>query len=200
MEPAIYVANHLGYYDALVVAQFVPCAPIAKAEVASWPVIGAGGRSLGVIFVRRESPASGAQALLAALRALGAGVSVLNFPEGTTTSGDRLGPFRRGIFGLARLAGVPVVPVRIDFDDPELAWYGPALFLPTTSARPRARASTSASASAPPSPARALDRRPRRGAARAALERDPAPARPARGPRALRPRRPSSLTAPGAPS
>jgi len=32
-RPAVYVANHLSYVDAPVVAQFVPCVPIAKAEV-----------------------------------------------------------------------------------------------------------------------------------------------------------------------
>jgi 1-acyl-sn-glycerol-3-phosphate acyltransferase len=57
-------------------------------------------------------------------------MSVLNFPEGTTSDGERVLPFRRGIFGLARHACVPVVPVALRFDDPELAWFGDALFLP----------------------------------------------------------------------
>ena len=57
-------------------------------------------------------------------------VSVLNFPEGTTASGGQLGTFRRGSFGLARLAGLPVVPAALRYDRCDLTWSGDALFLP----------------------------------------------------------------------
>jgi 1-acyl-sn-glycerol-3-phosphate acyltransferase len=65
---------------------------------------------------------------------------VLNFPEGTTTDGRALLPFRRGVFGAARLAKVPIVPVAIDYESPSLAWVGDEDFLPhylRTAARPR---------------------------------------------------------------
>ena len=57
-------------------------------------------------------------------------VSVLTFAEGTTTSGRGVLPFRRGIFGAARIARVPVVPVAIRYEDPELSWVGSQSFLP----------------------------------------------------------------------
>ncbi len=47
-----------------------------------------------------------------------------------------------GIFGLAMLAGVPVVPIALRFEDPGCAWTGDADFLPHywwLSTRPRAR-------------------------------------------------------------
>jgi lyso-ornithine lipid O-acyltransferase len=128
--PAVVVANHVSYLDPLVIASHVPCAPIGKGEVARWPVIGAAARALGVVFVDRGSAASGARALRRGLAALRAGVAVLNFPEGTTTDGTRVLPFRRGSFGLARIAGVPVVPIALRYDPPELAWFGGASFLP----------------------------------------------------------------------
>ena len=59
-----------------------------------------------------------------------AGISVLGFPEGTTTRGDDVLPFRRGLFGLAQLAGVPIVPIAVHYLSPELPWYGDAWFLP----------------------------------------------------------------------
>ncbi len=128
--PCVLVANHVSWLDAIVLGQLAPCAPIAKGEVAGWPVIGAGGRALGVSFVDRSSPMSGAVALRRALRVLGAGASVLNFPEGTTTDGTRLLPFRRGVFGVARLAGAPIVPIALSYASPAIAWTGGASFAP----------------------------------------------------------------------
>lgn len=129
-RPCVLVANHLSYLDPLVILSRLPAAPIAKAEVADWPVIGPCGRALGVHFVDRASMMARAAVLRGALASLRAGVSVLNFAEGTTTDGSRLLPFHRGIFGAAILAGVPVVPLALRYDDLELAWTGNATFLP----------------------------------------------------------------------
>ncbi len=128
--PAVFIANHVSYIDALVLAALAPSAPIAKAEVASWPVFGASARSLGVLLVQRGDAWSGARALRSALRSLDAGVSVLGFPEGTTTHGGAPLPFHRGLFGVAARAGVPVVPIALAYEDPELAWVGDEWFLP----------------------------------------------------------------------
>src|SRR5947208_1539306 len=68
--PAVLVANHLSYIDPLVIGGVVACLGIAKAEIADWPVLGARMRDLGVLFVRRGDPRSGARALRAALAAL----------------------------------------------------------------------------------------------------------------------------------
>jgi 1-acyl-sn-glycerol-3-phosphate acyltransferase len=142
-RPAVVVCNHLSYLDPVILGSLLPCAPIAKEELADWPGFGPAARRSGVIFVRRGDPWSGARALLKATRALRQGVSVLAFPEGTTTAGEMVLRFRWGVFGLARRLGVPVVPVRLDFDDPRLAWVGGQLFLPhylRTAARPASRA------------------------------------------------------------
>lgn len=127
---AIVVANHLSYLDPLVVASLVRSIAIAKADVARWPILGARLRELGVVFVRRGDAWSGAAALRGAAAALEAGVCVLNFPEGTTTDGRTVLPFKRGIFGLARRLGVPVVPVRIAYDDPRACWVDDQAFVP----------------------------------------------------------------------
>ncbi len=129
-HPAIYVANHISYIDPFLVAPFAPIVAIAKKEVASWPVIGPVAARHGVIFVDRKSSSGRAATLDAAERVLASGTSILNFPEGTTTNGDRLLPFRPGIFRLAQRLRVPVVPVRLVYDDPEVAWIGRDTFVP----------------------------------------------------------------------
>jgi 1-acyl-sn-glycerol-3-phosphate acyltransferase len=127
--PAVLVSNHVSWFDPLVVATVVPVTAVAKDEVGAWPVVGERAKGLGVVFVDRLTAHSGVSALLQSRRALRAGVSVLNFPEGTTTHGDMVLPFRRGVFGLARLAGVPVVPMRLEVDR-SLTWAGPDPLLP----------------------------------------------------------------------
>ncbi len=139
----VLAANHVSWLDPLVVASLIPCAPVSKLDVSRWPVIGSIARDLGVLFVSRGDPASGARALNGAAGTLAHGVSVLNFPEGTTTPGGAVLPFRAGMFGLALRVGVPIVPVALAYDPPSLAWVGAATFLPhylTLAASQRARA------------------------------------------------------------
>jgi len=138
-EPCVIVANHISYLDPLVIASLVPCVPIAKAELRDWPVLGETARRSNVLFVRRECALSGARVLREARRALDRGVSVLVFPEGTTTRGHSVLPFRRGAMGLAQWAQVPIVPVTIAYPSPEAPWVGDDTFLPhfmRTLARP----------------------------------------------------------------
>ncbi len=128
--PFVVVSNHVSYLDPLLVSSVVPCISIAKGETSVWPLVGPGLRALGVVFVRRGDPYSGASALRHGWRALRSRVSVLNFPEGTTSDGRTVGSFHRGVFGLAALSGTPILPVRIVFEDERVPWFGGATFAP----------------------------------------------------------------------
>lgn len=122
--PAIMVTNHVSYLDPLVIAALAPCIAVAKGEIRGWPLFGAGLRALGVVFVRRGDVHSGAVALRRLWRALDRGAMVLNFPEGTTSDGRDVGPFHRGVFGLAAMAGVQIVPGSVSYDDDRVPWFG----------------------------------------------------------------------------
>ena len=140
-EPCVVVANHLSYIDPLAIVSLVPSVPIAKTEVRGWPLIGELMNQLGVLFVQREDPYSGAQVLRDSMVALRRGLSVLAFPEGTTTTGEVL-PFRRGMFGVAQHTGAPIVPIALRYESEELCWVGNDPFLPhylRTTARSRTR-------------------------------------------------------------
>jgi 1-acyl-sn-glycerol-3-phosphate acyltransferase len=125
----VVVSNHVSYVDTLVVPSLMPCTCIAKREVAKWPLIGSMTVRLGVLFVDRDCPYSGAVVLRRARRALEAGVAVVAFPEGTTTSGDGLLPFHRGLFELARQLGTPVVAAALRYVDRDVAWTGDTRFV-----------------------------------------------------------------------
>jgi 1-acyl-sn-glycerol-3-phosphate acyltransferase len=129
-EPAVLASNHVSYLDPLAILSVVPAIPIAKREVADWPVIGGVARALGVTFVDRADPWSRVRALLRVHATLAARTCVLTFPEATTTDGTRVLPFHRGCFGIAARLDRPVVPIAIRYDDPRMAWTDQAAFLP----------------------------------------------------------------------
>jgi lyso-ornithine lipid O-acyltransferase len=128
--PALLACNHVSWLDPIVVAAHAACAPISKLDVRGWPLVGALAARLGVIFYERGNRSSGRDVLREAERALDNRVSLLNFPEGTTTEGAGVAPFQRGLVGLALRLGVPVVPVAIRYHPADLAWTGDATFVP----------------------------------------------------------------------
>lgn len=143
-QPCLLVANHISYFDPMIISSLTPCSAVAKREVASWPCVGELMRRLGVLYVDRDDSASGARVLRQAMRCFERGVSVLVFPEGTTTRGREVLPFKRGSFGAAALAGVPIVPVALRYERANVAWVGDDLFLPhyvRTMSRPCTRVS-----------------------------------------------------------
>ena len=126
---ALLVANHRSYIDIAVLGAQQPMLFLAKAEVAEWPVVGYGARRAHILFVKREDPASRAASRELLRQRLSEGVSVTVFPEGTSTRGPGVLPFRPGSFQIVSGTMLPVVPVAIQYEDPEDAWYGDASFL-----------------------------------------------------------------------
>ncbi|MGB5193547.1 MAG: lysophospholipid acyltransferase family protein [Polyangiales bacterium] len=128
--PAVIAANHLSYLDPIAIGQTLPVGAVAKSEIMRWPGVGQAAEDLGIVFVRRGCVRSGATALRKAMRLLDAGVSILVFPEGTTSFGRDVLPFSRGAFGMARLMRVPVVPATIRYHSPEVCWVGDDTLVP----------------------------------------------------------------------
>lgn len=109
----LVVSNHLGYLDVAVLAAVLPVSFVAKSEVSGWPLIGFFARSTGTLFVTREDRL-GAPEFIDRLRArLSGGENMLLFPEGTSSRGETILPFRSTPF-CAASAGSGIVPVRID--------------------------------------------------------------------------------------
>ena len=131
--PGAQVANHVGWMDVLVLnASARPCF-VAKSEVRGWPGIGWLARATGTAFIdRRRADAPAQRAALEAR--LAAGQLLLFFPEGTSTDGRRVLPFRTALFE-ALLApglggGVAVQPVTLAYRAPPgeraefFGWWG----------------------------------------------------------------------------
>jgi 1-acyl-sn-glycerol-3-phosphate acyltransferase len=130
--PGFLVANHVSYLDIPVLMALTGCRFVSKREVADWPVIGFYARKAGTLFVNRGKAGRDAgRALEGMARALEEGDLVAFFPEGTTSAGEGVLPFRSGLLTLPARAGHPVWPAALSYEaaDPALdsgvalAWH-----------------------------------------------------------------------------
>ena len=113
LSPAILVANHASYVDAMVVLAAVPSPVrfVAKRELARVRAIAYLLRRLGTLFVERDEAARGVEDTRELCAAVRSGASLFVFPEGTFTRAPGLRPFRLGAFSVSAETAVPVVPV-----------------------------------------------------------------------------------------
>lgn len=128
-------SNHLSYLDILVYAATMPCVFVSKREVARWPAFGFLARAGGTIFVDRQTRAGTEDVARRVASALEAGVTVLLFPEGTSTDGSVVLRFHPSLLDPAVRLGVQMTAAAIGYrvkDGPEraLCWYGDAAFAP----------------------------------------------------------------------
>ncbi len=145
--PALLVANHRSWLDIVAVLAHHPCAFVGKQEVRAWPVVGRCADALGVVWVDRTRKRDLLRAVPALAGALRGGRQVLLFPEGTTSPGPGVLPFKSSLFEGAVRAGVPVVPVHVTGtavagDADALAWYGEEALLPNLRRLRRLRGAT----------------------------------------------------------
>ncbi len=137
----IYVSNHSSWVDIPVVGGVLPGLFVAKGEVGTWPVISTIAKLGRTVFVTRSRTSTGKER--DNMRAvLAGGDNLILFPEGTSSDGSRVLPFRTSFFSVAEVkAGedkstLPLIqPVSVVYDRlgglpagrasrPIFAWYG----------------------------------------------------------------------------
>ena len=132
------VANHVSWTDVIVMGAVLQTRFVAKTEVRRWPMLGALAVLNATVFVDRATRVSIRAQIEALRRALGDGLLVL-FPEGTSSQGSTVLPFRSALFAAA--AGHDVQPATIIYRPRNqtawppgglaaFAWYGDKTFLP----------------------------------------------------------------------
>lgn len=91
------VANHSSWLDIFVLNASDRIYFVSKSEVANWPGIGTLARATGTLFIARDPRAARDQTKLFEKRLLD-GQRLLFFPEGTSTDGLRVLPFKSTLF------------------------------------------------------------------------------------------------------
>lgn len=137
-RPLLCVSNHVSYLDIIALGSFVEGSFVAKAEVRGWFGFGFLARLARTVFINRRQSAA-ARSRDQITDALRRGEPLILFPEGTSSDGNRVLPFRSSLFNVAEqeVDGQPVTvqPVSIAYTRhwgvpmgyglrPLYAWYG----------------------------------------------------------------------------
>jgi 1-acyl-sn-glycerol-3-phosphate acyltransferase len=125
----LIVSNHRSAIDIGVILATFGGTMVSRADIATWPVIGAAARSVGTVFVDRSDARSGASTIRAIQKNLEEGQTIALFPEGTTFEGDLVRPFHGGAFIAAARAGAEVLPVGLAYPAGSGAAYVNETFL-----------------------------------------------------------------------
>jgi 1-acyl-sn-glycerol-3-phosphate acyltransferase len=113
----IFMANHQSQFDILAVTTVLrdfQLRWVAKQELRKIPVLGQCMQVTHQVLVDREDRTRAIAVMRKIKTLLGAGISVLFFPEGTRSKDGRLLPFKPGGFATAVETKVSVVPVTIN--------------------------------------------------------------------------------------
>lgn len=136
-RPIVFVSNHSSWVDVPVAGGVLDGCFVAKGEIAGWPVVNWIARLGRTIFVSRRRGSTGREreAMRERLRR---GDNIILFPEGTSSDGSRVLPFRSSFFAVVEGADgtLPLIqPVSVVYDRlgglptgraarPVFAWYG----------------------------------------------------------------------------
>jgi 1-acyl-sn-glycerol-3-phosphate acyltransferase len=93
----LLVSNHLSYVDILVIATITPAIFVAKREVKGWPVFGWFAKMGGTVFVDRERRTRVGRTTNEIQSAIDEGALVVLFPEGTSSNGETVLPFKSSL-------------------------------------------------------------------------------------------------------
>ena len=127
--PCLILANHRSYLDPILMLRHVNGYPVAKAELAQWPLLGKGAGWAGILYVQRQR----GESRISTLKAITDTIQVrqfpvILFPEGTTSDLPGMLPFNKGAIRAAVKGGIPVVPVAIRYSDKKHYWVGEVSF------------------------------------------------------------------------
>jgi 1-acyl-sn-glycerol-3-phosphate acyltransferase len=126
--PGLIVANHVSWLDVIALAALCPAVFICKSEIADWPGIGWLLKQVGTIFIRRGSLRDVLRVNNELRDRFGARQAVAAFPEGTTSDGSTVLPFRSALFQPAVERGLPVYPAALAYSSPAAGYLGDTSF------------------------------------------------------------------------
>lgn len=90
-------SNHLSYLDILAISSATPAVFVSKADVRRWPLFGWFAVISGTVFVERERRTHVGEVNREIETALASGALVVVFPEGTSSNGETILPFRTSL-------------------------------------------------------------------------------------------------------
>jgi 1-acyl-sn-glycerol-3-phosphate acyltransferase len=115
----MFVANHISWIDIHALNSIHTTRFVAKSEIKQWPVFGWFAAKVNTLFVDREKRHEAGKVVNSARQALQAGDCICFFPEGTTTDGTEIRPFKGSLLQAAIDAKSQVWPFEIHYPNAE---------------------------------------------------------------------------------
>lgn len=130
--PFFLVSNHLSYVDIIVLYATLKTTFVAKEEVKSWPILGIISQTIGVLFINRRVKRDVKRVNDHISESIQMGHGVTIFPEGTTSPGGQVLPFRPSLLEIPASQGLPVSYCALNYESPNaeksafqtVAWWG----------------------------------------------------------------------------
>ncbi len=119
IKNAILVANHISWCDIHALNHVIPLRFIAKSEIKSWPIFGYLVSKANTLFIDRSKRQDAKRTIDIAYKSLESGDNLCFFPEGTTTDGTEIKPFKSSLIQAAILAKSSIWPVSISYPNPD---------------------------------------------------------------------------------
>lgn len=132
---SMIVSNHLSYVDVLVLSLKYPSLFVTSVEVKETFFLGQVSKMAGCFFVERRRsrivPGTKEKELMQMKEMIKLGFNVLLFPEGTSSEGHHVLPFKATFFQLPIDLDIPVIPITLKYKGEArkmIPWFGPMTF------------------------------------------------------------------------
>ena len=132
----LLICNHLSYLDILAISAVTPAVFVSKAEVRRWPLFGWFAAISGTVFVERGRRTKVGEVNREIEAALADGALVVIFPEGTSTDGRTILPFRTSLLEPAARGAHAITVAWLHYEVPDgdagrdVCYWGDHTFLP----------------------------------------------------------------------
>lgn len=135
--PFFLVCNHLSYIDVVPLWKYLDATFIAKSEVSEWPFFGTATKILGVLFIDRNLKTDVRRVNKLISENISERQGVILFPEGTSTKGEKVLPFKSSLLLYPVVSKMPVhyasITYKTEDDDApaylNICWWGDMPFL-----------------------------------------------------------------------
>ncbi len=130
--PFFLVANHLSYMDILLLYSQINCVFVSRGDVENWPIVGFVVGLANTLFIDRSAKKDVIRINGLIAQMLQHNDSLIVFPEGTTTGGDQILPFKPSLLEYPAQNNYPVHYATIQYRTPPgeppatlaICWWG----------------------------------------------------------------------------
>ena len=114
-QGVMFVANHVSWADIHALNSLIPLRFVAKSDIKNWPIFGYLVTKANTLFIDRSKRQQAGRIVETVLDSLKAGDNLCYFPEGTTSDGTHMLPFKSSVLQAAISANTRIWPVAIKY-------------------------------------------------------------------------------------